>query len=504
MEKKYIEALYNENRNAVPSWQGYHYQAQVATYYYLKTILNYFDNKENAEDLVLTIEWIEDFIITNNDEIKMITQVKKTLNKNEYDEVLGNFIQQYSICDNSEYEWNIIYDKCNLKSTEITQNEYEKLYSENIEKKLITELKELRENVKNETFWREGLKLKTSKQDNHQLDNIKHYLRKLMSYENIDFKKIGIDDFERFVNNHIPKILETLQKNKSKYNDFKKQIHFVNEEIENIDNSSKEIIRKIEIEKYIKKPAIFSCEDIVNIIYNKVYEKLMSIKNKKQEILTIKYNEIVEIFACEDKLEYLWDMQVAEARKQFLNAVEKKCAQCISNECSECIVKELMRLDLKKAIEDINLEYPKSNKDTIQECINNKLSDSKINYFVSTICKNKDTKKIIYKDKNSRFEIINNTNKLFLSAHIADPDDDDSIKINLIENIHEHEEIYREYNVIITKLFKDTIIPEDLKIVKDNYGIEIEESRKPKIKEIMPIKFVDKNIWSEYNGENIK
>lgn len=26
----YSEALYNENRNAVPSWQGYEYQGKVA------------------------------------------------------------------------------------------------------------------------------------------------------------------------------------------------------------------------------------------------------------------------------------------------------------------------------------------------------------------------------------------------------------------------------------------------------------------------------------------
>ena len=35
----YMDALYNEKRNAIPSWQGYHYQAQAATFYFLKYIL---------------------------------------------------------------------------------------------------------------------------------------------------------------------------------------------------------------------------------------------------------------------------------------------------------------------------------------------------------------------------------------------------------------------------------------------------------------------------------
>jgi len=42
MNSLYIEALYNQNRNAIPSLQGYHYQSQVATYYFLKYILECF------------------------------------------------------------------------------------------------------------------------------------------------------------------------------------------------------------------------------------------------------------------------------------------------------------------------------------------------------------------------------------------------------------------------------------------------------------------------------
>ena len=38
----YVEALYNENRNAIPRWQGYEYQGKAALTKYVE--------KRNAEE----------------------------------------------------------------------------------------------------------------------------------------------------------------------------------------------------------------------------------------------------------------------------------------------------------------------------------------------------------------------------------------------------------------------------------------------------------------------
>ena len=78
------EALYNERRNAIPSWQGYHYQGMTALLYFLKELVNKFEEDENgvlAGNLKIKIEWLEDFIIFDNNEIKKIYQIKKTITK---------------------------------------------------------------------------------------------------------------------------------------------------------------------------------------------------------------------------------------------------------------------------------------------------------------------------------------------------------------------------------------------------------------------------------------
>ena len=48
----YSEALYNENRNAVPSWQGYEYQGKVAIRRYLQ-MLNDIFKLEKSEQQIL-------------------------------------------------------------------------------------------------------------------------------------------------------------------------------------------------------------------------------------------------------------------------------------------------------------------------------------------------------------------------------------------------------------------------------------------------------------------
>ena len=91
------KALYNEKRNAIPSWQGYHYQAMIAIYKYLEFILQKYANDNIPEQAIVKIEWMEDFVIQDKGNIKEIYQVKRTLSKENRAEVLQNFILQYNL-----------------------------------------------------------------------------------------------------------------------------------------------------------------------------------------------------------------------------------------------------------------------------------------------------------------------------------------------------------------------------------------------------------------------
>lgn len=72
------EALYDARRNAISSWQGYHYQGMVALRCFLEELIRRYDISEvEAEKLELKIEWIEDFILFEDKVAKVIYQVKK-------------------------------------------------------------------------------------------------------------------------------------------------------------------------------------------------------------------------------------------------------------------------------------------------------------------------------------------------------------------------------------------------------------------------------------------
>lgn len=100
-----VQALYNERRNAIPSWQGYHYQAMVAVYKYLEFIWDGFQNKNIPEQVIAKIEWLEDFVIEDNGRMEEIYQVKKTLTNANRKEILQNFILQYKLLgqNNTKY-----------------------------------------------------------------------------------------------------------------------------------------------------------------------------------------------------------------------------------------------------------------------------------------------------------------------------------------------------------------------------------------------------------------
>ena len=95
-----FEALYNERRNAISSWQGYHYQGMVALLRFLEELVKKFQyagNSVEANTLKMKIEWIEDFILFENNEISTYMFVENAKIKDEIFvyKLYQNFIKYY-------------------------------------------------------------------------------------------------------------------------------------------------------------------------------------------------------------------------------------------------------------------------------------------------------------------------------------------------------------------------------------------------------------------------
>lgn len=63
------ESLYDARRNAISSWQGYHYQGMVALQCFLEELLRRYNvSEDEAAELKMKIEWIEDFTLFEKEE----------------------------------------------------------------------------------------------------------------------------------------------------------------------------------------------------------------------------------------------------------------------------------------------------------------------------------------------------------------------------------------------------------------------------------------------------
>ena len=157
-----FEALYNERRNAISSWQGYHYQGMVALLRFLEELVKKFQyagHSVEADTLKMKIEWIEDFILFENNEIKEIYQVKKTLTDENRKEVLNNFIIQFKLFD-KEAKWVLAYDETKLGDLSLTRDEFDQCYKVHIKEKWLKQIALLESHYREDDYWKNNLKLK--------------------------------------------------------------------------------------------------------------------------------------------------------------------------------------------------------------------------------------------------------------------------------------------------------------------------------------------------------
>lgn len=485
MNNIYVEALYNENRNAIPSWQGYQYQAQAATYFFLKYILDKFnDNSNDIDDISMKIEWMEDFIIYENEIIKKIYQVKKTLNKVEYDDVLKNFIFQHKIIDDGECEWVVVFDEIDNQSLiNIDEKEYETIYDSYVINVFLNEIIMLIENRDKPEFWIENLK---KRYKDTQLPYTRYYVNNLLNSYNVKRIDLNKKECSVFVDRNLHLLRNKLTRSKDDFSKFKAQIKFENKKISNLDCESERIVNQLSTKQYFQKSDIMFDADIVKSLYILIYEKLMNIKSKKVDTLEITVEDIKEIFSGKNKAVLLWKEQVYKVRENMVKNIEVYCCECLEKKCNECVITDFLTLEFSEVIDSCNLEYPRFQPEKIAESLRSKLSPEKYNYLIDTMFTYKE--KISCIEENNFIELKHNIGRMFVSQYIAE---DRFSNKNLITNIPEHLDVYKEYSNILTKNFTYAVDYGDIKIVKDLEG------RIPRIMDIPKINFKSKQCLEE-------
>lgn len=493
MNKVFIEALYNENRNAIPSWQGYHYQAQAATYFFVKYILEcYKNNKKNMTDIEMRIEWMEDFIIFDKDNPLYIYQVKKTLNNSDYDDVMKNFIFQHKIIDDSSCKWILVYDeKSNETINQITEHTYKEKYSQYIEKVLLKEINLLIENRENSQFWIDNLKLRNTNSNYTPLlsTNIRGYIRKLMETEGLKREKLDVEQCGAFTTKYIEALKNKLIFNEGDYLKFSTHLDFSNLEINKLEKDTETLIRELVDGSFVVKNDVITESEIVDSIYSLIYEKLMKIRKKRETLLNISFEDIKHIIEGREKALLLWKRQLFLARESMISNIKIYCDECIKKECTSCVVTEFCNLDFYKVIDNCNLEYPRFRPENISMDLRNKLGEEKYNHIIEILFNYKDQKTVLCSREKNNIELYQGDKKMFVSEYISD---NKIGRSKLIDNIPEHLEIYMEYDSIITKLYTGIIDYEDIKIIKDKTKGDGGEKRAPKFNDILPIDFRSK------------
>lgn len=488
----YFEALYNENRNAIPSWQGYSYQGEVAALKFLNYLLHQFQNNpESVNKSNVLIEWMEDFVIFEGNTVKQIYQVKKTLSKSEYEDVIKNFILQFKFVNDDSCEWFIIYDDVSNDELEsVSEKIFNELFENFINGEIISELKLLQENRSNLDFWKEHLNLKYS---DSKLKKIRCFIRKLLEGDSLQFSKLRVEECEAFTDKNIVNVIASLEQNDHDYAKFNDQVKFEKIEISSIKPTAIIIIDQLVRESYIEKNDIMQSCDIFNTLYIQLYEILMKIKNKKTEPFIICFDDIKEIFLSSEKMLTLWKERVYSAREKISRKFSDNCERCSTKYCVECQINTFLDLDFCELVDHCNLEYPKVKPKDIMESLENKLYKDKYTHLFNIILANY-TKGINCIQESNFVELSKNDKRVFVSQNISDDDDDN--RNDLINNISDHLDVYKEYSYILTKNFSDVIDPDHLKIL-ENIESELHGNRDPKFQDILPITFLSKEFLKE-------
>lgn len=476
------EALYDARRNAIASWQGYQYQGMVALQCFLEELVRRYNiNEDEAAKLRLKIEWIEDFILFENEQAKAIYQVKKTLTRSNLEEVLGNFIVQFKILQETETEWVLAYNNTDLLPVNLTQNDYDKCYREQIEEKWLEQINLLISNYKDNNYWRENLKLKNAASS---CKDIRAYLRRWMVKNNRKFDEEP--EREEICRLCLESLRKTLAKKSDDYNEFNRRFRVRQIQVDGIDDTCEDRIE--DLFNFIPdRNPILTTQDILDKLYVDINQILMSLESmEEQENFIYELENVKNVLLDEKNSVIRWEAALYREKEKLLEDINQYiCSGCNDRNrlCDSCIFNTVKSWNMRMVVDNANLEFAPFSAEKADESLQNKISQIKHNLAIDIMEKFKTNLKL------DADNVLGMDHQYALStlSGVGSRQTKETLR-GILDNYWEHSRIYRDYKSVLTQNFNHTISEEDISILKTDMR---EGQEAPAFNEIRKTEFRD-------------
>lgn len=476
------EALYDARRNAISSWQGYHYQGMVALQCFLEELVRRYNiSEDEAEKLKLKIEWIEDFTLFESQEPKTIFQVKKTLTQSNLEEVLGNFIVQFKILKESGTEWVLAYDNTDLPGVNLAQNDYDKYYKVHIEDKWLHQINLLINNCKDKYYWSENLNLKKAASC---CKDIRAYLRKWM--DNNDRKYDEELEREEVCRLCLIPLSMKLADTSNDFTEFNKRFRTRQIQADGIERTCIDRIEDLFNFNLGRNP-ILTSQDILDKLYVDIYHVMMGLESmKEQENFIYKLENVRSVLKDEQNSVIRWEVALYREREKLMEDIDHYICNACSDRnklCSSCILSKVKGWDMGMIVDNTNLEFAPFSVEKADESLQNKISKIKHNLAIEMMRKFKtslklDTNNVLEKDHQYAVSTL-------IGGGIVQKDE---ILKGIMDNYWEHSKIYRDYTGVLTQGYDYTFSEQDLGILKTATQ---ERQETPSFNEIRKTEFRD-------------
>lgn len=476
------EALYDARRNAIPSWQGYPYQGMVALQCFLDELVRRYDiSEDEAVKLILKIEWIEDFILFENEEAKLIYQVKKTLTQRNLEEVLGNFIFQFKMLQNTETEWVLVYDNIDLAGVNLTRSDYDAYYKNHIEEKWLKQINLLTCNCNDKKYWKENLNLNNALSS---CKDIRAYVRKWMDDHNRKCDE-KLDREEVCV--HCLKPLYTkLAYYENDFTEFDERFSVRQILVDGIDATC---INRIEdlFNSIPERNRILTAHDILDKLYMDIYHMMMSLESvEEKKNFIYKLENVRNVLIDEKNSVIRWEAALCREKEKLLEDVEHYiCNGCNdrNRRCSSCTLKKIKSWNMRMIMDNVNLEFAPFSAEKTEESLQNKISDIKHNLAIEMMETFRWNLKL---DANN---VMGMNQQYAVSTLVGGGNvQNDKVLKGILDNYWEHSGIYRDYKGVLTQNYNYVFSEHDLGILKT---AKQEEQETPAFNEIRETEFID-------------
>ena len=476
------EALYDARRNAISSWQGYHYQGMVALQCFLEELVGRYNiSEDEAVKLKLKIEWIEDFILFENQEAKIVYQVKKTLTQSNLKEVLGNFIVQFKILQDTGTEWVLAYNNTDLPGVNLTQNDYDQYFKEHIEEKWMEQIDLLINNYKDKNYWKENLKLKNAASS---CKDIRAYLRKWMDNENRKYdEELEREEVCRLC---LEPLYEKLKHTSNDFIDFNKRFSVQQIRVDDIDNICIDRIGDL-INFIHERNPILTSQDILDKLYVDIYHIMMGLESmEEQENFTYELENVRSVLIDEKNSVTRWEAALYREREKLLEDIDHYiCNACGERNglCNSCILSNVKDWNMGMIVDNANLEFAPFSAEKSDESLQNKISEIKHNLAIEIMGRFNRNLKL---DANYVLEI----NRQYAVSTLiggGNVQNDKTLK-GILDNYWEHSRIYRDYKGVLTHNYDYIFSEQDLSILETSTQ---EGQEAPSFNEIRKTEFRD-------------